>query len=255
VDGSAVTQPVSGTVTANAGSGTFATNVSQINGVTPLMGNGVTGTGSQRVTIASDNTAFGVNLAQYTPASGRLPVDPSGVTSPVSYATTGSGTATGALRVELPTNGTGLVTTNPGTAANWGVGATGSAVPANAQYTGAISAGNLVGLIQADASAKIDVSTATTTQLVALTSTQKIYVTSWDVIAAGTGTIKLVYGTGSSCGTGTTDLTGAYSLVAQSGIAKGNGIGPVLVVPASNALCVTTSAAVGMQGSVSYTKF
>lgn len=36
-------------------------NVSQINGVTPLMGNGVTGTGSPRVTISSDNTAFAVN--------------------------------------------------------------------------------------------------------------------------------------------------------------------------------------------------
>lgn len=33
-------------------------NVAQINGVTALMGNGITGTGSQRVTIASDNTAF-----------------------------------------------------------------------------------------------------------------------------------------------------------------------------------------------------
>lgn len=38
-----------------------AVNVAQINGVTPLMGNGVTGTGSPRVTIASDNTAFAVN--------------------------------------------------------------------------------------------------------------------------------------------------------------------------------------------------
>lgn len=36
-------------------------NVSQFNGVTPLMGNGVSGTGAQRVTIASDNTAFSVN--------------------------------------------------------------------------------------------------------------------------------------------------------------------------------------------------
>lgn len=36
-------------------------NISQINGVAPLMGNGITGTGSQRVTIASDNTAFAVN--------------------------------------------------------------------------------------------------------------------------------------------------------------------------------------------------
>jgi hypothetical protein len=33
-------------------------NVSQINGVAPLMGNGVTGTGSPRVTIASDNTTL-----------------------------------------------------------------------------------------------------------------------------------------------------------------------------------------------------
>ena len=39
-------------------------DVNRINGITPLMGNGVTGTGSQRVTIASDNTAFGVNAAQ-----------------------------------------------------------------------------------------------------------------------------------------------------------------------------------------------
>ena len=85
VDGSGVTQPVSGTVTANSGTnlntsllaletgGNLATlagavtssklqdNIAQINGVTPLMGNGVTGTGSQRVTIASDNTAFSVN--------------------------------------------------------------------------------------------------------------------------------------------------------------------------------------------------
>lgn len=36
-------------------------NVKEINAVAPLMGNGVTGTGSQRVTIASDNTAFSVN--------------------------------------------------------------------------------------------------------------------------------------------------------------------------------------------------
>lgn len=44
---------VIGALTANQ-----SVNVAQINGVTPLMGNGVTGTGSQRVTIASDNTAI-----------------------------------------------------------------------------------------------------------------------------------------------------------------------------------------------------
>lgn len=37
------------------------TNTTQIGGNTVLTGNGTTGTGSQRVTIASDNTAFAVN--------------------------------------------------------------------------------------------------------------------------------------------------------------------------------------------------
>lgn len=41
--------------------GTLDENIKLINGVTPLMGNGVSGTGSIRVNIASDNTAFAVN--------------------------------------------------------------------------------------------------------------------------------------------------------------------------------------------------
>ena len=56
-----------GALTANQ-----SVNVAQVNGVTTLMGNGVTGTGSQRVTIASDNTAFTVNAAQ----SGTWTVQP-----------------------------------------------------------------------------------------------------------------------------------------------------------------------------------
>lgn len=75
VDGSAVTQPVSLTSTTITGtvaatqSGTWTVqpgntanttawlvNVGAINGVTPLMGNGATGTGSQRITLSNDNT-------------------------------------------------------------------------------------------------------------------------------------------------------------------------------------------------------
>lgn len=41
--------------------GAASINVAQVNGNTALAGNGVTGTGSPRVTIASDNTAFSVN--------------------------------------------------------------------------------------------------------------------------------------------------------------------------------------------------
>lgn len=60
-------------------------------------------------------------------ASKPLPVGDAGGSLTVDYATTGSGTATGAIRVELPTNGTGVVGLNAGTnaigklAANSGV--------------------------------------------------------------------------------------------------------------------------------------
>lgn len=106
-----------------------------------------------------------------------------------------------------------------------------------------------------NSSVPINVSTATTTQLVALSGSTAIYVTSFDVIAGGTGNITFEYGTGTACATGTTALTGAYPLVAQAGISKGDGIGTVLKVPAGNALCVLTSAGVQMSGSVSYQQF
>jgi len=50
-------------------SGRQNVNVAKINAITPLMGNGVTGTGSQRVTVASDNTPFPVKLDQTTPGT------------------------------------------------------------------------------------------------------------------------------------------------------------------------------------------
>lgn len=56
-----IDQTTPGTTNLVALAANQSVNNAQINGITPLMGNGVTGTGSQRVTIASDNTAFSVN--------------------------------------------------------------------------------------------------------------------------------------------------------------------------------------------------
>lgn len=55
---------VDGTVNAVQSGSPWNFNLQQVNGNTTLTGNGVTGTGSQRVTIASDNTPFTVNAAQ-----------------------------------------------------------------------------------------------------------------------------------------------------------------------------------------------
>lgn len=237
---------------------------------------GCTGGGG---TSAADEATFTAGTTNYTPVGGtyntgtisltsgqggalrlttdrNLMTDLNEVAGTALGAPSNYGTSPGAVSV-LGVNAfvTNTVTANPGTPANWAVGATGSAVPANAHYSGAVSSGNLVGIIQADNSAAINVSTATTTQLVALSSGKKIYVTSFDVVAGGTGNITFEYGTGTACGTGTTPLTGAYPLTAQSGLAQGIGLGPVLIVPAGNALCVLTSAAVQMSGSISYTQF
>ncbi len=108
VDGSAVTQPVSGTITVNAGSnlntsalalesgGNLATlagavsssklqvNTALINGVAPSMGNGASGTGVQRVTIANDSTG---QIAQ------TASIMPSGVTMQNAATANGNGTS------------------------------------------------------------------------------------------------------------------------------------------------------------------
>lgn len=94
VDASGKTLTVSGTVTANAGTnlntsllalesgGNLATlagavtssvvqaNVKQINGVTVLMGNGASGTGAQRVTIANDSTGVLATVTTVTTLTG-----------------------------------------------------------------------------------------------------------------------------------------------------------------------------------------
>lgn len=133
------TVTVSGTVTANAGTNlntsalalesggnlttlaggvtasVYQSNVKQINGVTPLMGNGVTGTGSQRVTIASDNTAFSVNAtlsAETTKVIGTVNQGTSPwVTSNVTTSVVGNGAAATAQRVTLANDSTGIIAT------------------------------------------------------------------------------------------------------------------------------------------------
>lgn len=172
VDNSAVTQPVSGTITVNAGTnlntsalaletggnlatlaaivssnkaavkaaandiadlGTLAgaiasaimqSNTKQINGVTPLMGNGVTGTGSQRVTIASDNTAFPVSATIQTNAAINN-AQVGGNTTSVNNGTTDTGTqrvtlssdSTGQVKLATGANTVGAVTQGSGAAA------------------------------------------------------------------------------------------------------------------------------------------
>lgn len=199
------------------------------------------------------NTIGNVGVVAGTAVIGKVSIDQTtpGTTNgvQVNAALPAGSNIIGNVRIDQTTPGTTNGVQDAATSA------TGAAVPAKAILAGAQSGANIVAQIQASASVPISIATNTITQIVALSGSTKIYVTSFDFLSAGTANFKFVYGTGTDCGTGTTDLTGLYNLTAQSGVAKGSGQGPILVVPAGKALCVSDNAAVQISGSVSYTQF
>jgi hypothetical protein len=133
--------------------------------------------------------------------------------------------------------------------------ATGSTAPGNAMYAGGNSSGILTGIVACDSSAQLTMSTATTTQMVALVSGKSIYVCGLILNGGGSTTTKLVYGTGTNCATGTTSLTPAFTLASGTNVILGGGLGFVTKANTANALCVTNSAAATANIFVSYTQF
>ena len=107
----------------------------------------------------------------------------------------------------------------------------------------------------ANLSAPINISTATTTLLVPASGLTAIYVSAYDIIAGGAGSVTIEYGAGANCSSGTTALTGPYPLMANSGISKGSGVAPLLKAPPGNALCVVTSTPVQYSGSITFQQF
>lgn len=101
-------------------------NVAQINGVAPSMGNGVSGTGVQRVTIASDSTGQ-VTLATGSATIGALTANQSVNTAQIAGTTTatGNGTASaGCQRVTIASDNTAFsvnATINPPTNPAWDI--------------------------------------------------------------------------------------------------------------------------------------
>lgn len=124
------------------------------------------------------------------------------------------------------------------------------ALPARAQ---GVSPALMFGCNQ---SAIYDASTNGSTKLVTGVAVKQIYVCGWNIFWGGTATVKLTYGTGGTCGTGTTAITPAFSGVAQSYDIDPSSVYKGLTpVPASNDLCITTSAGVAVQAIVYYSQF
>lgn len=112
VDGSATTQPVSGTVTANAGSGTFTVDSelpaaaaladAAANPTTPTTGSALLGYNGTTWDRLRSTTANGLDV-DVTRVQGTVTVDGSGVTQPVSGTVTANA-GTGTFTVDLGAN-------------------------------------------------------------------------------------------------------------------------------------------------------
>jgi hypothetical protein len=153
---------------------------------------------------------------------------------------------------------------NPGTSANWGIGATGSAQPANANLIGYRTSGATGGVMQAPiyCDQTVSFNGTASAQVITGVASRKVYICSaWFQMNGGANTVSVVSGTGSTCGTGTTAIPGmdgsttaanGLSLAANSGIVLG-GSTPIAIV-ANNAdnVCVLVGGATRVVGGFSY---
>jgi hypothetical protein len=99
-----------------------------------------------------------------------------------------------------------------------------------------------------------DSNTNGSTRLLAAKTTGAMYLCGYSISSIGTVNVKLIYGTGTNCGTGTVSITPAFQsngagttefvFVDSSAAYRG------LFVPAGNDLCINTSAGVSVQAIV-----
>jgi hypothetical protein len=272
VDGSGVTQPVSGTVTANAGSGTFfdgivrdgAGDTTQANvssGRLHTDGSGVTQPVSGTVTANAGSGTFfdGVvrdgagDTTQANVSSGRLHVDGSGVTQPVSGTVT-VGTFPDNEPFNLAQVGGGTVTTV----------ATGNAIPSATSQPATNARGLNTRPVHDDPCATklttpLPISVTANTQLVAAVGGQHVYVCHINLVVGAATNVGIVAGTGSTCATSTAGVFGGataatgWNMAANGGIVVGDGGRTVgRTETAGDALCIFVSAANQTSGSIMY---
>lgn len=88
--------------------------------------------------------------------------------------------------------------------------------------------------------AKSSVAVTATGQVIALSTGTKVYACTFAGTFGGTNpTVKFQYGTGTNCGTGTTDLTGSFAPAPNGTVLELGYGGTLFSTAASNALCIS----------------
>ncbi|MBV9075651.1 MAG: hypothetical protein JOZ10_18665 [Acidobacteria bacterium] len=259
------TQTVSGTITANAGSGTFATSSSQLPAA--LDGSGYLkvheqGTATVSGTVTANQggtwTVQPGNTANTTPwlatinqagnsatvtASNALKVDGSAVTQPISGTVTANA-GSGTFAVSESTLDGAIAS---------------SVLQANVKQIGGTAV--VADPCQANTKTYVSINQTAKTRLITGTASKKIYVCSLNLVTATAQNIAVIEGTGTTCGTGAAGVQGfggsaaatGWNLAANSGLAYGGGgfaIGAEGT--AADDLCLDQSGTGQVSGGLSY---
>lgn len=136
-------------------------------------------------------------------------------------------------------------------------GAGGLAKSVNPLLVGGIGGvgGNMIPMAACLTSVPISVTAGTTSALVSNAGTDSVYVCSFALSAsAASTTAQFVQGTGTNCGTGTLNLSGAFAMTTASNVALGNGTGVVMAGSTGKDLCLTAVTG-NVTGILSYATF
>lgn len=271
VDGSAVTQPVSGTVTATA-VGNVASGAADsgnpvkvggvFNTVQPTVTNGqrvdaqMTARGGTIVATGADTFNVTVNAAlptgantigAVTQASGPWTMNLTQVAG--SAVATGNGTAAGSVRVSLASDSTGQVDITDGT----------NAITIKAASTAPATTDTSLVVAQSPNPNPVCTSVIAINQTASTdikTSTNKLHICSIVLVSATAQSISLVEGTGSTCATGTAALIGgtsaSMSLAANGGFSAVSDRPWLRTATSADHLCLLQSGAGNISGIITY---
>lgn len=210
----------------------WSTNVDQINGNTVLAGAGATGTGSQRVTVATDSStvAGSASLPAGTNTIGGVNIVNGANTAAVKAASTAPTTSDPALVAAISPN-------------QFGQASAANSFPVTLPNN-QIICGNVIAINQ---TASTDLHTFT----------NKGHICSIVLVTATAQSVSLVEGTGTTCATGTAALIGGTS--ASMALATNGGFSAISGIPWLNTqttadhLCLLQSGSANISGTITYT--
>lgn len=101
----------------------------------------------------------------------------------------------------------------------------------------------------------LNASSISTTKVITAKTGLATYITFAAISAVGANTVKFIYGTGTNCATGSTDLTAAQNINGTTTLSLGNGAAPIIIVPVSVDVCIAVTTGNATAITLSYTQF